>query len=85
MLPFFGTPGILFEILQIPSFVKHKGKDVNSDGLADQWDERSVLELAQNHKGAMNVDDPKIYTALTPKSFDGRPALLGKNPKDFHL
>ena len=33
----------LFGILRIPPFVNHKGKDVNSDWLADQWDERSVL------------------------------------------
>ena len=32
----------LFRILQIPPFVNHKGKDVNSDWLADQWDEQSV-------------------------------------------
>ena len=27
-------------ILRIPPFVNDKGKDVNSDWLADQWDER---------------------------------------------
>ena len=31
-------------------FVNHKGKDVNSDWFADQWDERSVLGHAQVHK-----------------------------------
>ena len=33
----------MFGILRIPPFVNHKGKDVNTDWLADQWDERSVL------------------------------------------
>ena len=32
-------PGILFGILRIPPFVNDKGKEVNSDWLADQWDE----------------------------------------------
>ena len=33
----------MFGILRIPPFVNHKGKDINSDWLADQWDERSGL------------------------------------------
>ena len=36
----------------------HKGKVVNSDWLADQSDERSVLGHAQFHKGRMKGDDP---------------------------
>ena len=68
----------LFGILRIPPFVNHKGNDVNSDWLADQWDERSVLGHAQFHKGRMKGDDPEIDTAQTPKRFDRRLALLGK-------
>ena len=34
----------------MPPFVNHKGKDVNSDWLAGQWDERSVLGHAQIDK-----------------------------------
>ena len=74
---------ILFGILQIPPFVNHKGKDVNSDWLADQWDERSVLGHAQLHKGRMKGDDHYIDTAQTPKRFDWRLALLGKILKTF--
>ena len=73
----------LFGILRTPPFVNHKGNDVNSDWLADQWDERSVLGLAQLHKGSMKGDDPTIDTAQTPKRFDWRLALLGKIPKTF--
>ena len=40
-----------------------KGKDVNSDWLADQWDERSVLGHARVNKGRMKGDDPQIDTA----------------------
>ena len=29
----------LFGTLQIPLFVKHKGKDLNSDWLVGEWDE----------------------------------------------
>ena len=49
---------LLFGILRIPPFVNHKGKDVNSDWLTDQWDERSALGHAQFHKGRMKSDDP---------------------------
>ena len=73
----------LFGILRIPPFVNHKGNDVNSDWLADQWDERSVLGHAQFHKGRMKGDDPEIDTAQTPKRFDRRLALLGKTRKTF--
>ena len=73
----------MFGILRIPPFVNHKGNDVNSDWLADQWDERSVLGRAQFHKGRMKGDDPEIYTAQTPKSFDRRLALLGKTRETF--
>ena len=57
-------------------FVNHKGSDVNSDWLTDQWDERSVLGHAQFHKGRMKGNDPEIDTAQTQKRFDGRLALL---------
>ena len=73
----------LFRILRIPPFVNHKGKDVNSDWLANQWDERSVLGHAQFHKGRMKGNDPQIDTAQTPKRFDWRLALLGKILKTF--
>ena len=73
----------LFRILRIPPFVNHKGNDVNSDWLADQWDERSVLGHAQFHKGRMKGDDPEIDTAQTPKRFDRRLVLLGKTRKTF--
>ena len=73
----------MFRILRIPPFVNHKGNDVNSDWLADQWDERSVLGHAQFHKGRMKGDDPEIDTAQTPKRFDRRLALLEKIQKTF--
>ena len=65
----------LFGILRIPPFVNHKGKDVNSDWPAGQWDERSVLGHAQINKGKMKGNDPEIDTAQTPKRFDRRLAL----------
>ena len=58
--------------------MNHKGKDVNSDWLAHQWDERSVLGHAQFFKGRMKGDDHEIDTAQTQKRFDGRLALLEK-------
>ena len=73
----------LFGILRIPPLVNHKGNDVNSDWLADQWDERSVLGYVQFHKRRMKGGDPKIDTAQTPKRFDWRLALLGKIRKTF--
>ena len=72
-----------FAILRIPPFVNHRGKDVNSDWLADQWDERCVFGHAQFHKGSIKVDDPEIDTALTPKRLDGCLALLEKIRKTF--
>ena len=60
-----------------------KGKDVNSDWLADQWDERSVLGHARINKGRMKGDDPQIDTAQTPKRFDWSLALQGKIQKTF--
>ena len=69
--------------MRIPPFVNHKGNDVNSDWLADQWDERSLLGHAQFHKGRMKGDDPEVDTAQTPKRFDRRLALLGKTRKTF--
>ena len=74
---------LLFGILRIPPFVNDKGKDVNSDWLADQWDQRSVLGHARVNKGRMKDDDPQIDTALTPKRFDWRLALQGKIQKTF--
>ena len=64
-------------------FVTHKGKDVNCDWLADQWDERSVSEHAQIHKGRMKGDDPEIDTAQTPRRLEGCLALLEKIRKTF--
>ena len=60
-----------------------KGKDVNSDWLADQWDERSVLRHARVNKGRMKGDDPQIDTAQTPKRFYRRLALQEKIQKTF--
>ena len=60
-----------------------KGKDVNSDWLADQWDERSVLGHARVNKGRMKGDDPQIDTAQNPKRFDWRLVLQGKIQKTF--
>ena len=64
-------------------FVNREGKDVNSDWLTDQWDERSVLGHARFHKGRMNGDDPEVDTARTSRHFDGRLALLEKIRKTF--
>ena len=55
---------VLFGILQTPPFVNHNGKDVNSDWLADQSDERSVLGHALNDKGKMKDDDHFIFSTL---------------------
>ena len=74
---------LMFGKLRIPPFVNHKGKDVNSDWLADQLDKRSVLGHAQFHKGRMKGDDPEIDTAQIAKRFDGRLAPLEKNRKTF--
>ena len=63
--------------------MNEKGKDVNSDWLADQWDERSVLGHVRINKGKMKADDPQIDTAQTPKRFDWRLALQGKIQKTF--
>ena len=70
-------------ILQMPPFVNHKGKDVNSDWLAGQWDERSILGHAQINKGRMKDDEPEIDTAQTQKRFGGRLALQEKIQKTF--
>ena len=48
---------LLFGILLILPFVYHKGKDINSDWLAGQWDEGSVLGHAQINKGRMQGED----------------------------
>ena len=63
--------------------MNHKGKDVNSDWLSDQWEGRSVLGHARINKGRMKGDDPGIDTAQTPKRFNGRLALQGKIRKTF--
>ena len=55
--------------------MNHKGNSVNSDWLADQWDERRVLGHARINKGRMKGDDPEIGTAQTPKRFERRLAL----------
>ena len=73
----------MFGITQIPPFVNHKGKDFNSDSLADQQDEQSVLGHVQIYKGRMKGDDPEIDTALTPKCFGRRLALPEKIQKTF--
>ena len=73
----------LFGILRIPPFGNHKGKDVNSDWLADQWDERSVLGHAPIPKGGLRGDDPEIDTAQTPKRFERRLVLLEKTLQTF--
>ena len=73
----------MFGILRIPPFVHQKRKDVNSDWVADQWDERSVLGHAQFHKEKMKGDDPEIHTGQTPKRLDGHSVLLAKIRKTF--
>ena len=80
--PFASLNSIVWDNANSP-FVNHKGKDVHSDWLADQWDERSVSGHAHIHKGRMKVDDPEIDTAQTAKRLDGRLALLEKIRKTF--
>ena len=63
--------------------MNHKEKEANSDWLAGQWDEQSVLGRAQINKGRMKGEDPQIDTAQTPKCFDGRLALQEKIRKIF--
>ena len=63
--------------------MNHKGKDVNSNWLADQWDERSVLGHARINRGRMKGDNPEIDIAQTPKCFDGRLAHQEKIRKTF--
>ena len=60
--------------------MNHKGKGVNSDWLAGQWDKQSVLGHARIHKRRMKCDDSEIDTAQTPKpkALGGRLALLEK-------
>ena len=69
---------LLFRILPIPPIVNHKGKEGNSDWLADQWDKSNVLWHAASHKGRMKSNYPEIYSAQTPKRFDRLLALLEK-------
>ena len=68
----------LFGLPRIPPFVNHKGKHVNSNWLADQWDERGVLGHAQLDKGKIKGDNPEIDTAQTPTHLDGGLALPEK-------
>ena len=74
---------MLFGILRIPPFVNHKGKSLNSDWLADQWDERRVLGHAQIYKERMNGDDSEIDTTQTPKRLDECLDLLEKIRRTF--
>ena len=78
-----GNLSKLVGILRASPFVNHKGKDVSSDWLAVQWDDRSVLRHAQFHKGRMKCDDPEIDSAQTPKSFDGHLAPLERIRRTF--
>ena len=64
-------------------FCASQTKRRNSDWLADQWDEPSVLGHAQIHKGRMNGADPDIDTVQTPKRLDGCSALPEKIRKTF--
>ena len=73
----------MFGILRTSPFVNHKGKDVISDWLAGQWDERNVLGHAQINKRRIKGDDPDIATVQTLKRFDGRLALQEKIRKTF--
>ena len=73
----------LLGILRIPAFVNHKRRDINSDWLVGQWDERSVLGHAQINNGRMKGDDPSIDTAQTPKRFGGRLAPQGRIQNTF--
>ena len=62
-----------------PPFINHKGNEVNSDWLANQWDKRSGLGHAQYHKGRRKGQRKhEIDNTQTPKCFDGRLALLEK-------
>ena len=63
--------------------MNRKGKDVNSNWLVDQWDERSVLGHARIDKGRMKGDDPEIDIAQTPKRLDGHLTLQEKIRKTF--
>ena len=56
-------------------FCESQRKDVKSDWLAGQLDERSVLGHAQINKGRTKGDDPEIDTAQTPKRFNRNMAL----------
>ena len=69
--------------MRTPPFVDNSAKDVNSDWLADQWDERSVLGHVRIHKRKMKEDDPANATAQNPKHLDGGIALLKKFRKTF--
>ena len=69
----------LFGIRRLPPFVNHKGKYVNFDWLADQWDKRRLLGHAQIHMcKRMTSDDPEIDTAQAPKRLEECLALLEK-------
>ena len=63
--------------------MNNKEKDLNSDWLADQWDERSVLRHARVNNGRMKGDDPQIDIAQTPKALRLASGSSGENPKTF--
>ena len=65
--------------------MNYKGKDVNSDWLAGQWDERSVLGHGEGriNKRRMKGDDPEIDTAQTQKRFNRNLTLQEKIRKTF--
>ena len=65
--------------------MNHKGKDVNPDLPADQWDKRSVLGHAQINKGRMKGDDHEMNSAQTAKRFERRLALHEKIQKRLHF
>jgi hypothetical protein len=76
---------VLFGILQTPPFVNHNGKDVNSDWLADQSDERSVLGHALNDKGKKRAMTILFSLHCTDsKNLRRGSSSSGENPKDFH-
>ena len=60
-----------------------KGKGVNSDWLAGQWDKQRVLRHVQINKGMMRGDDPEIDTAQIQKRSERRLALQEKIRKTF--
>ena len=78
-----------------------KGKDANSDWLADQWDERSVLGHARvnfDWRLALQRKIQKTFADSTPNNFAERdnnrllgaeflthPSRNGANPREYSL